>query len=187
MCTLSYLIKTPSAGPFLSLKNSVNKSVLRLSAPKCTWSGFHPGSRKPLPHRASKWVSKRHLRPSGAKEMERAFGRAPWIGCDYQLLDKATRALQGPPETGDGEKPLALPQAGKGSSPAPSPCRLPSWLSEGSVGSRCLPTSCSEGRMVSSISGPVRWMLRLFFFRWSLHKRGCLTLQPPLLGNLDVP
>lgn len=143
---------------------------------------------KEVPPAPSKWVSKGQLRPSAAKEVKRAFGRPPWVGCDYQLLDKATRALQGPPETGDGEKPLALPQAGKGSSSAPSPCRLPSWLSEGSVGSRCLPTSCSEGRMVSSISGPLSARCCLFSSSDGVYTNVVVPLSSlPLLGNLDVP
>lgn len=93
-----------------------------------------PSRVKEVPPTRTKWVSKGQLRPSSAKEMKRAFGRPPWVGCDCQLLDKATWALQGPPETGDGEKPLALPQAGKRARPQPQPCTLTLLAQRGQCG-----------------------------------------------------
>lgn len=62
-----------------------------------------------------------------------------------------------PAEAGVMKKVLALPP---GTAPAPS--HLPSWLSEGSVGSTCLPRSGREGTMVSNISSPQAARCRVF-------------------------
>lgn len=113
-----------------------------------------------------------------------------WACCDYQPVAKMTWQLQKigkeifrpPPQVGENPALRAL-----------APYRLPSWLSDSSVGSTCLPRSCTEGTMVSNIADlQLAWcsvLDRVFssFFIWSLYKSDFPTFQSPLLRTLDVP